>query len=100
MSFSSVSQAPINLTSKLEMDIKSESEELEGHTSIKRHTIDAILGLPRLAGYHEMMNRGSFSESEAELGDKDKSGLDTEGELKYLSLTLNRQPSGRSVTHL
>ena len=49
MSFSSVSQAPINLTSKLEMEIKSESEELEspGMTAIKRHTIDAILGLPR-----------------------------------------------------
>ena len=81
MSFSSLSQAPINLTSKLEMDIKSETEELEGHTAIKRHTIDAILGLPRLAGFHQVMNRTSFSESEADLADKEKSGLDGEGEL-------------------
>ena len=83
MSFSSVSQAPINLTSKLEMEIKSESEELEspGMTAIKRHTIDAILGLPRLAGFHQAMSRSSFSESEAELADKDKTGgLEAEGE--------------------
>ena len=84
MSFSSVSQAPINLTSKLEMEIKSETEELEtaGMTAIKRHTIDAILGLPRLAGFHQAMNRNSFSESEADLGDKEKVGLEVmEGEL-------------------
>ena len=81
MSFTSVSPAPINLTSKLEMEIKNESEE-EAHSAIKRHTIDAILGLPRLAGFHQAMNRSSFSESEAELADKDKTGgLEAEGEL-------------------
>ena len=80
MSFTSVSPAPINLTSKLEMEIKNESEE-EAHSAIKRHTIDAILGLPRLAGYHEdMMNRSSFSESEVDLAEKDKSGLEGDGE--------------------
>ena len=79
MSFTSVSPAPINLTSKLEMEIKNESEE-DAHTAIKRHTIDAILGLPRLAGFHEevMMNRASFSESEVDLAEKDKSGLEGE----------------------
>ena len=78
MSFTSVSPAPINLTSKLEMEIKNESEE-DAHTAIKRHTIDAILGLPRLAGFHEdMMNRSSFSESEVDLAEKDKSGLEGE----------------------
>ena len=84
MSFSSVSQAPVNLTSKLEMEIKSEAEELEtaGMTAIKRHTIDAILGLPRLTGFHQAITRNSFSESEAELGDKEKGGLEVmEGEL-------------------
>ena len=76
MSFTSVSPAPINLTSKLEMEIKNESEE-EAHSAIKRHTIDAILGLPRLAGYHEdMMNRSSFSESEVDLAEKEKSVLE------------------------
>ena len=80
MSFTSVSPAPINLTSKLEMEIKNETEE-DAHTAIKRHTIDAILGLPRLAGYHgEMMNRSSFSESEVDLTEKDKSGLEGDGE--------------------
>ena len=79
MSFTSVSPAPINLTSKLEMEIKNETEE-DAHSAIKRHTIDAILGLPRLAGYHEdMMNRSSFSESE-DLAEKDKSGLEGDGE--------------------
>ena len=78
MSFTSVSPAPINLTSKLEMEIKNETEE-DAHTAIKRHTIDAILGLPRLAGYHaDMMNRASFSESEVDLAEKDKSGLEGE----------------------
>ena len=76
MSFTSVSPAPINLTSKLEMEIKNETEE-DAHTAIKRHTIDAILGLPRLAGYHEdMMNRSSFSESEGDLAEKEKSVLE------------------------
>ena len=84
MSFTSVSPAPINLTSKLEMEIKNESEE-DAPTAIKRHTIDAILGLPRLAGFHQAMNRNSFSESEADLGDKEKVGLEVmEGELDII----------------
>ena len=79
MSFTSVSPAPINLTSKLEIEIKNETEEEDAHTAIKRHTIDAILGLPRLSGYHgELMNRASFSESEVDLAEKDKSGLEGE----------------------
>ena len=56
--------------------IKTEAgDEISGHcTAIKRHTIDAILGLPRLAGYHhdlgldnDKLNRSSFSESEDKL---------------------------------
>ena len=55
--------------------IKTEAgDEISGHcTAIKRHTIDAILGLPRLAGYHDLgldndkLNRSSFSESEDKL---------------------------------
>ena len=86
---------PINLTSmatmanmsKLDMaNIKTEADDINCHTAIKRHTIDAILGLPRLAGFHPDLgdlnngiNRSSLSESDAELGDKDKQCLDVDG---------------------
>ena len=73
--------------SKLDMaSLKTESEDLNSHTAIKRHTIDAILGLPRLAGFHPALgelnngiNRSSLSESDAELADKDKQSLDVDG---------------------
>ena len=73
--------------------IKTEAgDEISGHcTAIKRHTIDAILGLPRLGGYHpdlgleashlHNLNRSSFSESEAELTDKEKHSLDVDGKV-------------------
>jgi len=93
---SAVTTSPINLTSKLDMSaIKTEEDDLDvgGHTAIKRHTIDAILGLPRLGGFNPetMMDqrgmldtsgreRASFSESEAEGGDKEKFIMDRDGE--------------------
>ena len=89
---------PINLTSmanmanmanmpKLDMaNIKTEADDINSHTAIKRHTIDAILGLPRLAGFHPDLgdlnngiNRSSLSESDAELVDKEKQSLDVDG---------------------
>ena len=102
---SAVTTSPINLTSKLDMsNIKTEEDDLAvgGHTAIKRHTIDAILGLPRLAGFHpdgtmvdqrglldtSGRERASFSESEAEGGDKEKFLMDREGELySFVHLT-------------
>lgn len=93
MSFSSAMSAvtassPINLTNISSIKTESETEEINGHTAIKRHTIDAILGLPRLGGYHpdlgleashlHNLNRSSFSESEAELTDKEKHSLDVD----------------------
>ena len=86
---SSSPMSPMNLTSMAKLDmanIKTEADDLNGHTAIKRHTIDAILGLPRL-GFHPdlaldqrglnngVINRSSLSESDAELGDKDKHSL-------------------------
>lgn len=96
MSFSSAMSAvtassPINLTNISSIKTESETEEINGHTAIKRHTIDAILGLPRLGGYHpdlgleashlHNLNRSSFSESEAELTDKEKHSLDVDGKV-------------------
>ena len=97
-SMAAVSTSPINLTSKLDMqNIKTEEDEMpsNGTTAIKRHTIDAILGLPRLGGFNldgSMMGRGmldnstmertSFSESEHDGGDKEK--FFNDGELHFV----------------
>ena len=95
---SAVTTSPINLISKLDMpNIKTEEDEELSNgatTAIKRHTIDAILGLPRLGGFNldgsldqrglmdpSGRERASFSESEAEGGDKDK--FLNDGELQF-----------------
>lgn len=89
------SNSPINLSEdRVGIDvgsIKTESgDEMNGHTAIKRHTIDAILGLPRLGGFHpdlgldvaEKLNRSAYSESE----EKDK--LDVDGKTLLTTLHL------------
>ena len=72
--------------------IKTESgDDMNGHTAIKRHTIDAILGLPRLGGFHpdlglevvDKLNRSAYSESE----EKDK--LDVDGESTIYQFSVN-----------
>ena len=79
MSYSSTLASPgrpINLTSgKFEPAVK---EEELGSSAIKRHTIDAILGLPRLGGY-------CLEEEDAELEEEERSKqkflLDRDGKL-------------------
>ena len=71
------------LVGKLDMAaIKTEAEAglLAGHTAIKRHTIDAILGLPRLGGFPPGLQeaaRASLAEA-GDLGDR-QDQLDVEG---------------------
>ena len=95
--------APMNLSDLVtDNSVKREASELSdtedgisGHTAIKRHTIDAILGLPRLPngfrhypGEHlngqlrdnDLCGDGtSYSESD-DLAEKDKHNLDADGE--------------------
>ena len=96
-----VTTSPMNLTNKLEMpampSIKTEEEDISngcggGSTAIKRHTIDAILGLPRLGGFGldspldqrgliegAARDRSTYSESENEAS-RDKEKFMNEGE--------------------
>ena len=73
------------LVGKLDMAaIKTEAEAglLAGHTAIKRHTIDAILGLPRLGGFPPGLQeaaRASLAEA-GDLGDR-QDQLDVEGKI-------------------
>ena len=98
------STAPMNLSDLVtDNSVKREAAELSdtedglsGHTAIKRHTIDAILGLPRLPnGFRHLGYPGehlngqlrdsdlcgdgtSYSESD-DLADKDKHNMDADG---------------------
>jgi hypothetical protein len=68
----------INLTSgNFEAAVK---EEEELGSSIKRHTIDAILGLPRLGGFCADEDDEAAELEEEERAGKQKFGLDRDGE--------------------
>ena len=100
MSVTSVTSSPINLTSKLELpmtSIKTEEEELTAggncNTAIKRHTIDAILGLPRLGGFtlegsmDGRVGMSTYQESDQETLGRDKEKFLNDGKVEILNLT-------------
>ena len=100
INLSSVSQLELSMASmspvaKLDMAaIKTEAEAglLGAHTAIKRHTIDAILGLPRLGGFPPGLQeaaRASLAEA-GDLGDR-QGQLDVEGKIA--------QPLSLLITH-
>ena len=82
INLSSVSGLELSVASMSDMAaIKTEAEAglLAGHTAIKRHTIDAILGLPRLGGFPPGLQeaaRASLAEA-GDLGDRQ----DVEGKI-------------------
>ena len=86
-----LSVASMSPVGKLDMAaIKTEAEAglLAGHTAIKRHTIDAILGLPRLGGFPPGLQeaaRASLAEA-GDLGDR-QDQLDVEGKIRYQDST-------------
>ena len=85
INLSSVSGVELSVASMSDMAaIKTEAEAglLPGHTAIKRHTIDAILGLPRLGGFPPGLQeaaRASLAEA-GDLGDR-QDQLDVEGKI-------------------
>ena len=80
MSYSSMMPSPpslpVNLSSS-KFDNTVKEEEL-CQSAIKRHTIDAILGLPRLGGL--CGEEEDLGDLEEEGGGKQKFGLDRDGE--------------------
>ena len=85
INLSSVSGLELSVASMSDMAaIKTEAEAglLAGHSAIKRHTIDAILGLPRLGGFPPGLQeaaRASLAEA-GDLGDR-QDQLDVEGKI-------------------
>ena len=85
INLSSVSGLELSVASMSDMAaIKTEAEAglLAGHSAIKRHTIDAILGLPRLGGFPPGLQeaaRASLAQA-GDLGDR-QDQLDVEGKI-------------------
>ena len=85
MSYTALPSPPraINLSQgQFEGSVK---EEELGASAIKRHTIDAILGLPRVGGFCMEDEDDCGELDDGEMGGKQKFGLDCDGECFKLS---------------